>query len=278
MADEGTDQWREVLREAIEGSKAPVIGTHYRTAVTIAAGKRALEFPPPDESDLKFIQLLERYPETISILRRPGQDFLVAPAGRSDLLAEGIKARLYGIRRELFDAFTLVGQKKPYYDKSIDTVVWHLQRESASPDTQVAIPAPSIESETQLRREFAAAVSTPAAQAQLQTALSNALPLQAFSAAIRDLALQKEWHGFRTERLVERIQKWAKDTGLEWNDAWLTPGPSENAARRTPANSEFAGSVDALRALLGGLDEADIQRISVPLDLVLKAMTAVRSR
>jgi hypothetical protein len=41
----------------------------------------------------------------ISVLRRPGQDILVTPAGRSDVVAMRDEA-LYGIRRDLFRAFS----------------------------------------------------------------------------------------------------------------------------------------------------------------------------
>src|ERR1017187_7201624 len=80
---EGTaDAWRAILREAVAANPPPVVGTHFRSAVDFAAAKHQWRFPPAEETGLRFIQLLERYPDVISILRRPGQDFLVAPADR----------------------------------------------------------------------------------------------------------------------------------------------------------------------------------------------------
>lgn len=78
--------------------------------------------------------------------------------------------------------------------------------------------------------------------------------------------------------MVAQLQQWAKAEGLEWNDSWLTESPSANAPRR-PAmpTRDSLGHIDALQALLNGLDDNDVQRISVPLDLVLKAIAAARS-
>jgi len=87
MSEDTADPWREILREAIQANPTrPVVGTHFRAAIKSAASKRGLQFPPFGEPELRFIQLLERYPDVVAILRRPGQDFLVGPVGRSDLL------------------------------------------------------------------------------------------------------------------------------------------------------------------------------------------------
>ena len=229
MSEETTDLWREILREAIQvNSTQPVIGTHFRAAIDSAADKRGLQFPPSGEPELRFIQLLERYPDVVSILRRPGQDFLVGPAGRSDLLVKGIQTRPYGIRHDLFQAFTTVSHNRPYYDKSADQVVWQKPGEAqVLPDSWVAIEPTTEAAETQMRRDFAETLAEQSARrSQLLDALTHPLPLQAFGRAVKDAGLQREWHSFRTERVLERIQRWARDKQIEWKDAWLTEGPT----------------------------------------------------
>jgi hypothetical protein len=157
---ETVDSWQEILREAIGGRTHPLIGTHFRAAVGSLASKRGLQFPPPEEPGLRFIQLLERYPDVVSVLRRPGQDFLVAPAGRSDLLAGEIQQRLYFIRPDLFGAFTVVTNDHLHYDKARDRVVWQKAGDTPpSPDSVVPIEPTTMAAELQLRRDFAETVA-----------------------------------------------------------------------------------------------------------------------
>jgi len=279
LADAVGDPWPEVLREALASTTQPVIGTHFRAAVTAAAAKRDLQFPPPAEPQLRFIQLIQRYPDTLSVLRRPGQDFLVVAAGRTDLFAKGLEGRLYGLRRDLFQAFSVIGYNRPFYDKNTDRVTWQKSGDPAPPtDSCVPIPPATQDSEVQLRRDFADALhDRPEVRTKLTLTLENALPLQAFSGAVRELELQKEWHTFRTERLVDKIERWARDNKIEWKDAWLTQGPSDHTWKQVVrVDSRVDAQVDALRVLLSGMDAADMQRVSIPLDLVLKAITSSR--
>ena len=277
MPEQAADPWKEILREAIQASPdKPLVGTNFRAAVVSAASKWELKFPPANEPELRFIQLLQRYPDVVSVLRRPGQDFLVVSAGRSDLLAKGIQGRLYFIRRDLFEGFTTISVNHPYYDKTADQVVWKTPAERSELTGSLVQIDPATEAaEIQLRREFAEQ------HPQVQIALPNPMTMQAFSRAVKALGLQREWHGFRTERLSEKIQRWARDNQIEWKDAWLTEGPAYYALknRMSPSTSETpTPDSDPLQALFSGLDAVDIQRISIPLDLVLKAISSAKKR
>lgn len=278
MAEETSDPWREIISDAIrENSSEPMIGTHFRGNVDSAASKRGLRFPPAEQPQLRFIELLERYPDIVSVLRRPGQDFLVVPSGRSDLLSQGIQDRLYGVRRDIFEAFTIISADRPFYDKNTDQIVWRKAEETVT-DSLVPIQPPSETAEVQLRREFAQGV--PEQSSVLLAALNDPRPLQAFSRAIKSSGLQRRWHSFRTERLVQKIQKWARDNKIDWNNSWLTDRPPD-LPRRAPLVSTGTAARperDPLQVLMSGLDAADIQRISVPLDLVLKAIAASKRR
>ena len=286
MSEETVDSWREILREAIqESSTQPVVGTCFRAAIDSAASKRDLQFPPSDEPELGFIELLQRHPDVVSILRRPGQDFLVVAAGKSDLLAKSIEGRLYGIRPDLFQAFTSVGYNspdRPYYDKNTGQVAWRKPGEGqALPESWIPIELTTEGAEIQLRRDFAGGVEQAATRTQLLEAVMNSLPLSAFGKAVKKAGSQREWHSFRTERVLEKIQRWATDKQIEWNDTWLTERPSDYAWKKqaslssgTPTHAE----ADPLRVLFSGLDAADIQRISIPLDLVLKAISSSKKR
>jgi hypothetical protein len=275
------DIWRDVLREAIGLYPPPILGTHFRSAVDDVISRRGER--PPSESFTKFIQILERYPDVLLVLRRPGEDFLVAPADRRDAFARQVQEQWLRIRHDIFQAFTTISDNKPFYDKTSDKVVWRSGDDPEPiPEQLSEIESATAESEVRLRHDFAERQEAP--KAHLLAALETPLPLQSFGQAIKDLGLQASWHRFRTERVIEKMQLWASTNRIDWKDAWLARGRSTYAERvhplATPSESESrsqksgAAERTALEALFVGLDAADIQRIAIPLDLVLKAMTA----
>lgn len=297
VSEEMPDPWPEILREAIGASPIqPVIGTYFRKAVIAAASTRDLGFPPAEEPDLRLIELLERYPDVVSVLRRPRQDFLVAPAGRSDLLVKGIQDQPYGIRPDFFAAFSMVSDRRPYYNITADRIDWQNPGEQQPvPDSSVPIEPATNAAEIQLRRDFTEALPENSTfRSPLLSALSKPQPFQAFAKQVREARLQRNWHSFRTERLLEKIQHWARLRGIEWKEAWLIERPdytrpdytrpdyrrpdyikkSEASSSETPIRVEG----DPLELLFSGLDAADIQRISIPLDLVLKAISSSKKR
>ncbi len=286
MQEQEVDPWAAILLEAVStGVAEAIVGTKFRQAVARAASQRGVEFPPPEEPKLRFIQLLQRYPTVLSVLRRPGQDFLVIPAGRSDLVAKRDEA-LYAIRPDLFRAFTTISRGQPdekhaNYDPSTDSVIWRGEESGAS-GCGVPVPLTTQEAELLLRREFAQVTKDPsAASEELLAALSSTSPLQAFSKTIKGLALQREWHRFRTARIVERLQLWAKENQLEWNDAWLVEGPTSRTwASEVTRSRQGHTQLDngLLQDFFGALDVEDFHRISVPLDLILKAFSVMRKR
>jgi hypothetical protein len=279
VSEEAVDPWREVLRDIISTRTAwPAPGAQLRVALNSAARKRALQFPPVGEPGLRFVQLLERYPDVVSILRRPGQDVLVAPAGRSDLLAMGIQNEFYGIRFDLFGAFTIVSDNRPYYDKAADRVEWFSAgEEPVSGGTWIPIESATSTAEVKLRRDFAESAENSASRSILLKTLEGPFPFRAWSGAIKETGLQRSWHVFRTKQLQEKIQRWARDNGIEWKDAWLTERSTAfTPMKSTPSIREPLQRKDGdpVQLLFSGLDAADMQRISIPLDLVLKAIAS----
>jgi hypothetical protein len=284
VSEEAASAWRETLREAVAANPAPVVGTHFRVAVDVAAARHHLQFPPVDEPRLRFIQLLERYSDVVSILRRPGQDFLVAPAERADLLARQVQDRLFGIRQDFFQAFTIISDNQPFYDKTADRVIWRsVEDGQVVPDSLVSIEPATPATEIELRRDFTQGIQEPS-QSLLLKALQDPLPLQAFGRKVQEAKLQIQWHSFRTKRVLARMQRWASEKNIEWKDVWLTQGrPGYSGKDRESAVSAQSGRVDsshtereALHMLFSGLDAADIQRIAIPLDLVLKVLSAAK--
>lgn len=281
MPEAQQDPWGEVLKEALQtGNGKPIVGTKFRQAVNSAASLHEMHFPPVDEPRLRFIEFLERYPTVVSILRRPGQDFLIAPADKADILADSVQDRTF-IRRDFFAAFTIVSKAARSYNKAIDQVVWSGSSDVPGAEGLISIPAPSEEDEVDLRRQFLNKIGPDSEVGKiLLKSLSEPLPLQAFGKAVKENGMHKQWHSFRTARILDKIQTWAGKNGLEWKDAWLMPTFFRNVPDlklrldRVPSEeSDTRPETNALSLLLERLDPSDLQRISVPLDLVLKAVS-----
>ncbi len=274
------DPWAEAIREAIGNNSAKaVVGTRFRQAVMAACGKRNLQFPPANEPNLPFLQLIERYPQILSVLRRPGQDFLVAPAERSDLLSDEVRDRLYGIRGDFFEAFTIISEShRPFYDKTADHVIWKKVTDPLT-DSLISIDRPTEKTEVELRKAFAdsRAESVPDARPQLLAALNEARPLQTFGNVVRaDANLQREWHSFRTGRIVKKMQEWANNNELQWKNVWLTERPSYPHRISEADKSQQFSQDTSMQFVLPGLDTGDMQRIYVPLDLVIKIISNLK--
>jgi hypothetical protein len=141
----------------------------------------------------------------------------------------------------------------------------------------VPIESTTEAKEIELRQAFAEQFT---ARQSLLDALKRPLPLTAFGRAVREAGLQRQWHSFRTEKVVEKIQRWAKEQQIEWKDAWLTEGWTDHAKNSKASYSDEATHAegDALQFLFSRLDAVDIQRISIPLDLVLKAISSSKKR
>jgi hypothetical protein len=135
-----------------------------------------------------------------------------------------------------------------------------------------------LKDEVELRNEFVASLQQDsAARPALTASLKELSPLHGFGRTVREVGVQREWHVFRTERLIERIQRWAQSNKVEWKDAWLTEAPGSDRSPTEGQAAQLGRAVsDPLQVLFSGLDAADIQRISIPLDLVLKAISSAK--
>ena len=276
----GDNQWSEILQEALtaglkERPDAPILGTRFRQLVEVAAASHNQTFPPPDEPGLKFADLLERYPNIVLTRRRGGQDMLIAPANKPELLLHAREWPAPSIRQDIFNAFTRISvEERPWYDRERDAVVW--LKKDAVPDSTVPVSIPSVtlEAAVEVRKAFVATVD-PSQSKELEAALTSSQPLALFTNVIRSRGLQRLWHVFRSERLAESISAWAKAAGIPFREEWFGGAlpqfvPSEGRPRYHIGGE--SGWRTALMTLAERLDESDLARISVPLDIVLRAL------
>ncbi len=277
-----TAQWADLVKAAlathVETGGAAVSGAKLRALVTAAADRVNLQVPEAI-GRLKFKdQVAQLAGEGQLALRlRTGQDFLVAPIGKEELLLDSPEPRNRsrpGIRQDLFEAFSRVDERIPWYIKDQDSIEWRGAGDTAPPNS-VPVPRASIDLLVQFRRDFASGQAQPVSS-NLTNALATARPLAEFSRVVRESSLQPSWHEFRSKAMADRISTWASENGLPWNAAWITSessGTEESSIDSESTNREWRNS---LRHLLGQLDREDLARISVPMDIVLRLMTKVR--
>ncbi len=257
---------RDALAEGIDKTGAPVPGAKLKPLIAEKASARGHEIPA--SSIVSFKNFLASFPDVVKIFPRPGQDFLVVPPGREDLLRAG--ATLPVIKRDLFQAFTYFDAiNRPWYAVETDQVTWFPPSEDA-PSGLLAIPPATEEREVGLRRAFAENIEDPRQRETLLVSLTHARPLSEFTKVIEGLGLQLSWHQYRYRNVWERINRWAADNSISVKDSWLSFVP--RVSRAYPPDATRPGFESIFFAALGKMSDEDLSKVLVPLDLVLKTL------
>jgi len=229
-------------------------------------------FPPASEPDLKFVSFLDRYPSVVRVIRRKGSDVLVIPANRPELLFSSEQA--FSIRLELFKAFTnFRAPKDPWYERTLEEVVWREPGAKERGDF-VKIPRATEESELELRRLFLPEVEDLEVRKRVQSAIASQNPFREFTSAVRAESLQRRWHLYRSRAIANRLIEWASGAGIAWKDEWFVP--LDDATRSRSVIRRF--EADLISEVLSGLEGEDLDRVMVPLNLVLKILQGKRHR
>jgi hypothetical protein len=266
-------QWREILSEslklALSSRDGPVEGARLQPLLKRVAENRGLSFPPQSEPDLRLHEFLSRFPDVVRVQRRPRQDLLVVPVDRADLLTAAVE--FVSVRKDMFDAFTRVSPThKAWYSREEDRVIWLAAAAVPKGPGLTAIPPVSAEAEKALRAAFAAQVENADVQARLLTALKDPTPFSSFSKAIHALYLQRSWHAYRAQRVIQAIQTWASENKVPWKEAWLVS--SSEAQGGVSGQQGLAISPTRLAEAIASLDGDDLSRITIPLDIVAKLL------
>lgn len=271
--------WNEVVAEALkrglETSDGAVPGAKLRELVARIAPKHGVSYPLPGREDEKFADFLKQFSSSVIVLRREGQDLLVAPSDAPQLLDRS--ANVYAqIRDDIFEAFTRIPKgsspRQAWYARDTDTIEWLTEDENPDGVRLVRIPAATLDQELSDRRAFSL---SPGIEKDVQDKLLGTLTahsaLGSFSAVLRAYGLARKWHLYRFSEVVRRIKKWCESEKVLWRDEWLTPVNQHSKADAVAAPS---ASTEARRTsfsqLVETLTDEDLRRISVPLDIVLK--------
>ena len=210
------ESWQRIVREALdrglESSKGAIPGAKLRQIIARIAPSYSEEYPPAGYEGEKFRDFLGRFGSLLTVLPRKGQDILVAPSDRPELLAAEEAGRAQ-LREDIFEAFTRIPResppREPWYERSTDKVLWNTADEAVNHPEFVRIPPATLAQELEERRVFALASEIdPAVRDKLLANLQEHSALWAFSRIVKESGLAQKWHFFRFKAILGRIRNW----------------------------------------------------------------------
>lgn len=277
------DVWNEIVTEALErgvreSKGRAVAGAKLRQLVNHVASQRNISYPPLGFESTNFSEFLKHFDSILIVLRRRAQDILVAPAGQPELLmglsGAGIQPQ---IRVDIFNAFTRIPRETdprlPWYEPVQDRILWLSQEEGETNATLIPMPPASRDQEIADRRAFTDALQVEqGVRDGLRRVLEEAgsSVLWSFSQIVRSSQLSRKWHEYRFQLVTSRIRRWSEAQHIPWQDNWLVAPSDSSSDSQVEAAVELASEKTSLKELLSSLDEEDLKRINIPLDIVLK--------
>ena len=277
------EAWTAVVGEALErgikesGGRA-VSGAKLRQLVAHVAAPYGVSYPPAGFESVSFSEFLKHFDSKVIVLRRRAQDILVAPVSRPELLVipnnSGSQTQ---IRDDVFSAFVRIpregDEKVPWYELAKDRFAWLPRIEGEASPGFVAVTPATMDEEMADRAAFINSLDlAPEIRETLSKALqgSGSSRLWHFSQLLREAQLSKKWHEYRFNLIATRIRRWSETHNIPWQDNWLVAPTSSIDDSNKAADAEISSEREGLKELLAQLDEDDLRRINVPLDIVLK--------
>jgi hypothetical protein len=270
--------WHQIittaLNEGMQISGGAVPGAKLRQLINRIAAKRGEQYPPRGDEDKKFTEFLNQFSSLLIVLKRTGQDILVAPADKPQLfdLSQDASTEL---REDIFEAFTRIpSHQSPWYERGTDLITWTAAEEALDSERFVKIPPASLDQELGDRKAFASSPGIdPEVKENLLATLKEHSALWAFSKAVKKYGLSRRWHLFRFQEIVKRIRYWCESQHVEWHAEWLRT--REDSAAKIQAMKRAAsigGEGHLFGKLIENLNEEELKRVSLPLDIVLKLL------
>lgn len=270
--------WVEIIRKAlsniIETTQQAVPGAKLRGEIAAVAADWGIAFPPPGIT--KFSAFIESFDKDFIVVRRPGSDFLVAPADRADLFSATATSSPTGfsrLRQDLFQALTTIQSSDggtPVYVLDEDAVRWiRSESDMLPPKNGIQLPETTLDDEIQLRRSFIESVDVPTGtRGALEKALESTGPLRSFTTALQEHGLSRQWHSFRLRMLSAKLRDWSVANAVPWRSGWLST--NEPVIQATGIIPSYRISRTHLAELIGTLSDDDLKRVTIPLDIVLR--------
>jgi len=273
--------WPEIIKKALdrglEISKGAIPGAKLRQIIARIAPEYNEQYPPVGHEGEKFKDFLGRFGSLLTVLPRDGQDILVAPSDKPELLSTSETGQAH-LREDIFEAFTRIPResppREPWYERSTDKITWRTANETLGALEFVKIPPATLSQELEDRRAFALSSEIdPQIKDSLLATLQDHSALWAFSRIVRENGLAHKWHFFRFRSLIMRIRHWCERENIEWREDWLRSKSDQPNRAKSVNISGFIDEQHRFEGFLEGLSDEDIRRISVPLDIVLKLLS-----
>jgi hypothetical protein len=277
------DNWQEIIKKALElgiqTSRGAVPGAKLRQIIARTAPEYKERYPPEGHESEKFRDFLGRFGSLLTVLPRDGQDILVVPIDKPELLNTSDTGQTE-IREDLFEAFTHIPResppREPWYERNTDKIRWATANEALLPMEFAKIPPATLEQELEDRRSFA---SSPEIDSQIRDSLLATLQdhaaLWAFSRIVKERGLSHKWHFSRFRALVSRIRTWCTNEHIQWREDWLcstTGQPSRVKSLRISDLLDGPQNPNLVERFIKNLSDEDLKRVSVPLDIVLRLL------
>jgi len=273
--------WQEIVKKALDRglatSRGAVPGAKLRQIIASVAAEHNEQYPPVGHESERFSEFLGRFSSLLTVLPRKGQDILVAPSDRPELLnvAETGQAQL---REDIFEAFTRIPREvppsQPWYDRRADTVTWRDATQILDPLQYARIPMATRGQELDTRSAFAVSTEIdPEVRDSLLATLQEHSALWAFSRIVKERGLAHRWHFFRFRALILRVREWCEREQVEWREDWLRSREDQPSHTNSRDISDFIDNHRRVEGFLERLSDEDLKRVSVPLDVVLKLLS-----
>ena len=125
------ENWQEIVKKALEiglkTSKGAVPGAKFRQIIARIAREENELFPPTGHENERFRDFLVHFSSILTVLQRDGQDILVAPFDKPELLTTSDTGQTQ-LREDIFEAFTHIPResppKEPWYERNTDKIKW----------------------------------------------------------------------------------------------------------------------------------------------------------
>ena len=274
------ENWQEIIKKAMDSglasSKGAVPGAKLRQIIAHIAPSYGEQYPPMGHESEKFRVFLGHFVSLVTVFSRDGQDILVAPSDRPELLGASETGQAQ-LREDMFEAFTRIPREsppmEPWYDRDDDKIKWHAADEAAVSHDFSKIPPATLAQELEDRREFAHSLEI---DSQIKDNLlgipQNQSGLWTFTKILKENGLSHKWHFFRFRALIMRIRSWCESENIEWREDWLRSGNAPPNSGKPLSIPDLIDKQHRFEGFLQGLNDEDVKRISVPLDIVLKLL------
>jgi hypothetical protein len=275
-----SENWQEIVKKALdrglESSKGAVPGAKLRQIIAHIAPSYGEQYPPLGHEDEKFRDFLGHFGSLLTVFPRDGQDILVAPSDRPELLGASETGQAQ-LRADMFEAFTRIPREsppmEPWYERSSDRIKWQTADEATDPVNFSKIPPATLAQELEDRRAFALSLEIDSQiKGNLLGVPQDHSGLWTFTKIVKENGLSHKWHFFRFRALLRRIKSWCESENIEWREDWLRSGSVPPSSGKPLNISDLIDSTHRFEGFLQGLSDDDVKRISVPLDIVLKLL------